>query len=94
MDVTIIGTGNMARGIATRAVLGGHVVTLLGTDERKAKAKALKASAGKAPLLVSGVSGEGVAEVLRAAFAEVRARRGEAALEPDDGAHESGEWRP
>jgi len=40
MDITIIGTGNMARGIATRAVLGGHGVTLLGTDEQKAKALA------------------------------------------------------
>jgi len=44
MDVTIIGTGNMARGIATRAVLGGHVVTLLGTDEQKAKALARELS--------------------------------------------------
>ena len=30
MDVTIIGTGNMARGIATRALAGGHSVRLLG----------------------------------------------------------------
>jgi 8-hydroxy-5-deazaflavin:NADPH oxidoreductase len=37
MDVTIIGTGNMARGIATRAVAGGHNVTLIGTDPDKAK---------------------------------------------------------
>ena len=31
MNITIIGTGNMARGIATRALEGGHGVTLLGT---------------------------------------------------------------
>jgi predicted dinucleotide-binding enzyme len=31
MDVTIIGTGNMARGISTVALAGGHRVTLLGT---------------------------------------------------------------
>ena len=37
MDVTIIGTGNMGRGIATRALAGGHTVTLLGTDADKAK---------------------------------------------------------
>jgi 8-hydroxy-5-deazaflavin:NADPH oxidoreductase len=37
MDITIIGTGNMARGIATRAVAGGHNVTLIGTDPDKAK---------------------------------------------------------
>jgi 8-hydroxy-5-deazaflavin:NADPH oxidoreductase len=40
MDITIIGTGNMARGIATRALDGGHAVTLLGTDKSKADALA------------------------------------------------------
>ena len=40
MDITIIGTGNMARGIATRALAGGHTVTLLGTAEDKAQALA------------------------------------------------------
>ena len=40
MDVTIIGTGNMARGIATRALAGGHTVTLLGHDLGKAQALA------------------------------------------------------
>jgi len=29
MEVTIIGTGNMGRGIATRLLAGGHEVTLL-----------------------------------------------------------------
>jgi NADPH-dependent F420 reductase len=37
MDITIIGTGNMARGIATRALAGGNGVTLLGTDTAKAQ---------------------------------------------------------
>lgn len=40
MDITIIGTGNMARGIATRAVAGGNHVTLLGTSVDKAQALA------------------------------------------------------
>ncbi|WP_217923079.1 NADPH-dependent F420 reductase [Miltoncostaea oceani] len=40
MDITIIGTGNMARGIATRALAGGHAVTLLGTDADKSRALA------------------------------------------------------
>jgi predicted dinucleotide-binding enzyme len=40
MDITIIGTGNMARGIATRALAGGNAVTLLGTEEAKARALA------------------------------------------------------
>jgi 8-hydroxy-5-deazaflavin:NADPH oxidoreductase len=37
MDITVIGTGNMARGIATRALEGGHGVTLLGTEQAKAE---------------------------------------------------------
>ena len=40
MEITIIGTGNMARGIATRGLAGGHSVTLLGTDSDKAQALA------------------------------------------------------
>jgi predicted dinucleotide-binding enzyme len=37
MEITIIGTGNMARGIATRALAAGHTVTLLGTAAEKAQ---------------------------------------------------------
>ena len=37
MDVTIIGTGNMARGIATRLLAGGNGVTLLGTERGRAQ---------------------------------------------------------
>jgi len=37
MDITIIGTGNMGRGIATRALAGGHTVTLLGHEPGKAE---------------------------------------------------------
>ena len=37
MDITIIGTGNMARGIASRLLAGGHGVTLLGTETQKAE---------------------------------------------------------
>ena len=40
MDITIIGTGNMARGIATRSLAGGNRVTLLGTTTEKAQALA------------------------------------------------------
>jgi 8-hydroxy-5-deazaflavin:NADPH oxidoreductase len=40
MEITIIGTGNMARGIATRALAGGHAVTLLGTSSENAQALA------------------------------------------------------
>jgi 8-hydroxy-5-deazaflavin:NADPH oxidoreductase len=37
MNVTIIGTGNMARGIASRLVAGGHEVTVLGKDVEAAE---------------------------------------------------------
>ncbi|MFE4835323.1 NADPH-dependent F420 reductase [Arthrobacter sp. NPDC056691] len=41
-DITIIGTGNMARGLATRAIAGGKSVQLL-AHEDKGKADALAA---------------------------------------------------
>ena len=44
MEITIIGTGNMARGIATRALAGNNSVTLLGTDAEKAQALAAELS--------------------------------------------------
>jgi predicted dinucleotide-binding enzyme len=34
--ITIVGTGNMARAIASRALAGGHAVTFVGTHIRKA----------------------------------------------------------
>ena len=40
MKVTIIGTGNMARGIGTRVPAGGHAVTLVGTEAGKAESLA------------------------------------------------------
>lgn len=40
MDITIIGTGNMARGIATRALVGANTVTLVGHDTDSARALA------------------------------------------------------
>jgi 8-hydroxy-5-deazaflavin:NADPH oxidoreductase len=48
MNVTIIGTGNMGRGIATRLLAGGHGVTLLDRDGAKGEALAgeLGGSAG------------------------------------------------
>ena len=49
MDITIIGTGNMARGIATRALEGGHGVTVLGTDRAKAEALAAELPARLGP---------------------------------------------
>ena len=38
MNVTIIGTGNMARGIGSRLIAGGHAVTVLGKETDDAEA--------------------------------------------------------
>jgi 8-hydroxy-5-deazaflavin:NADPH oxidoreductase len=38
MDVTIIGTGNMARGIGSRVLAGGHNLTVVGKDAQSAEA--------------------------------------------------------
>jgi 8-hydroxy-5-deazaflavin:NADPH oxidoreductase len=40
MNITIIGTGKMARGIATRALAGGHTITLVGHAAGKAESLA------------------------------------------------------
>jgi GTP-binding protein len=72
-------------------ILALNKVDALDPEERAAKVAALEAAAGHRPRLVSGVSGEGVRELLRAAFAEVKLRRGEAA-EAAAGAPEP--WRP
>lgn len=45
MDVTIIGTGNMARGVGTRLLAGGHALTLVGQDLDRAEALAAELSA-------------------------------------------------
>jgi 3-hydroxyisobutyrate dehydrogenase-like beta-hydroxyacid dehydrogenase len=60
MKITIIGMGNMARGIGSRLVAGGNSVTLLGRDVEKAADLAAQlqavarrgASAQAAPLAV------------------------------------------
>jgi predicted dinucleotide-binding enzyme len=36
MQITIIGAGNMARGIATRALVGGHTVRIIDCEPDKA----------------------------------------------------------
>lgn len=73
------------------------------TPEAREAAKAeLQAAVGQATQVheVSGVSGEGVRELLRAAYAQVRRSRGESpAPEPEDEADDrsyepAGEWRP
>jgi predicted dinucleotide-binding enzyme len=54
MDVTIIGTGNMARAIGRRAIDGGHRVTVVGKDEEHARE-----AAGELGEVDTAVFGEG-----------------------------------
>ncbi|MDO8902306.1 MAG: GTPase ObgE, partial [Phenylobacterium sp.] len=74
-----------------REILALNKVDALDDETRAAKAAELTAAAGHAPALISGVSGEGVTEVLRAAWGQVRERRAEekaAVAGPDEG------WTP
>jgi 8-hydroxy-5-deazaflavin:NADPH oxidoreductase len=61
MNITIVGTGNMARGIATRALAGGNSVTLIGHESGKAEelAAALQ-SAVTSGATVQAASGTGL----------------------------------
>ncbi|WP_154796263.1 NADPH-dependent F420 reductase [Occultella kanbiaonis] len=45
-NITIIGTGNMARTIGTRAVAGGHTVEVMGRDRSKAEVLATALGGG------------------------------------------------
>jgi len=66
-------------------ILALNKVDALDEAARREKAAALEAAAGMAPRLVSGVSGEGVTDLLREAYALVRRNRAELAEhEPAD----------
>jgi predicted dinucleotide-binding enzyme len=56
MEVTIIGTGNMARGIGSRVLAGGHDLTVVGKDLRRAEAVA--ADIGGAGTVKTAVTGD------------------------------------
>ena len=65
MDVTIVGTGNMARGIGGRVLAGGHGLTVVGKNAEMAEeaAAALRESAGDASI-ATAVSGDPLAGVV------------------------------
>ncbi len=59
MDVSIIGTGNMARGIGHRLAAGGHAVTVIGRDMEDAQRLATELGAlASARGLDGGLQGE------------------------------------
>jgi GTP-binding protein len=73
-------------------LLALNKIDALDPETRAAKAAELEEAAGKPPVLVSGVSGEGVRELLGAAWDMIRARRAEEARPARR--DESAEWRP
>ena len=76
-------------------ILALSKVDALDAETRKAKVAELKKASKAKVRQVSGVSGEGVTELLREAFALVRERKGEAAAEAAAGqAPEAGGWTP
>jgi 8-hydroxy-5-deazaflavin:NADPH oxidoreductase len=56
MEVTIIGTGNMARGIGTRALAGGNQVNLIGKE--RGRAEELAAELGEGAQAADSASGD------------------------------------
>jgi GTP-binding protein len=74
-------------------ILALSKVDALDPATRKAKAAELKKAAKTPVRLVSGVSGEGVTELLREAFQLVRTRRGELPADDDDSTAAEG-WAP
>jgi GTP-binding protein len=74
-------------GLAEKAeIVALNKADALSQDERRDLITELGTACGKTPMVVSGVSGEGVKELLRTAYALVRGSRGE--LVGLDGAHE------
>jgi 8-hydroxy-5-deazaflavin:NADPH oxidoreductase len=70
MDVTIIGTGNMARGVGSRALAGGHDVTVVGKDSQHAEAVVADIGGGK--VAVAGDAIEGDVVVLAVYYPDAR----------------------
>ena len=74
MDVTIIGTGNMARGIGSRVLAGGHNLTVVGKDSESAEAVAADLGGGDSvKTAVTGDPVEGDVVVLAVYYPDARA---------------------
>jgi predicted dinucleotide-binding enzyme len=73
MHITIIGTGNMARGIGSRALAGGHDVTVVGKDaERAQEAVSALSEVGAARAAVESDPIEGDLVVLAVYYPDAR----------------------
>jgi 8-hydroxy-5-deazaflavin:NADPH oxidoreductase len=71
MDVTIIGTGNMARGVGSRVLNGGHRLTVVGKDRERAWSVASDLG-GEVSTAVSGDPIEGDVVVLAVYYPDAR----------------------
>ena len=83
-------------GLADRPeILALNKVDAIDADQRAEKAAALAEAAGTPPMLISGVSGEGVQDMLRTAFQAVKKHRAvEAAQTTDTTTAELSGWSP
>jgi 8-hydroxy-5-deazaflavin:NADPH oxidoreductase len=73
MDVTIIGTGNMARGIGSRVLAGGHDLTVVGKGSEGAEAVAADIGGeGKVKTAVAGDPIDGEVVVLAVYYPDAR----------------------
>jgi predicted dinucleotide-binding enzyme len=74
MHVTLIGTGNMARGLGSRVLAGGHDLTVVGKDEQRAEAVAADLGGqGHVGTAVDGDPIEGEVVVLAVYYPDARA---------------------
>ena len=75
MHVTLIGTGNMARGLGNRVLAGGHdLTTVVGKDEQRAEAVAADLGGqGRVGTAVDGDPIEGEVVVLAVYYPDARA---------------------
>jgi 8-hydroxy-5-deazaflavin:NADPH oxidoreductase len=74
MHVTLIGTGNMARGLGSRVLAGGHDLTVVGKDEQRAEAVAAELGGqGRVGTAVDGDPIEGEVVVLAVYYPDARA---------------------
>jgi len=73
MDVAVIGTGNMARGIGSRVLAGGHGLTVVGKDPERAEAVAADIGGeGTVKTAVNGDPIEGEVVVLAVYYPDAR----------------------
>ena len=75
-------------------ILALSKVDALDSDTLQMQKEALEAASGRPVALVSGVSGQGVKDLLREAWRQVLARRAEAKAAARPGGETAGDWRP